>query len=114
MKKKRIISGVLCMLLVVGVTFTAKAASSPDGVAVGGFQASLVGGQTKNYVYTTPTINIMTYAKARFNGYSSYEKQSAVEYGATSITAYAPSGAYYNAFGQHGYLHNGPRIFYSY
>lgn len=114
MKKKKLISGLIIATTLFSSSLVALAATSSDGIATGGFQASIVGSQTKNTAYTSTASSIQNYAEAKFRGYSSYDKKSSVNYGYSSVTAYAPKNAYLNAFGGHSYMYGGPRQFYSY
>lgn len=114
MKNKKIISGILIATTIFSSSIVALAATSSDGIATGGFSASIEGTQTKNTAFTSTASTIQNFAEARFTGYSSYNKKSAVNYGYSSVTAYAPKAAYYNAYGYHSYMYGGPKQFYTY
>lgn len=114
MKRKKLMSGLLIAITLFSSSLVALAAASNDGIATGGFQASIVGSQTKNTAYTSTASTIQNYASAKFTGYSSYDKTSSVNYGYSSVTAYAPQAAYLKAYGGHSYMYGGPKQFYSY
>ncbi|NKF08825.1 hypothetical protein J1C67_19295 (plasmid) [Clostridium gasigenes] len=113
MKKKTLISSLLIAMTIVSSSLVANAAASGDGIATGGFKASMAGSQAINTAFTSTPSNISNYCTAKFSGYTSYERQSSVNYGYSSVTAYAPTGAYYGAYGQHSYSYNGPKQFFS-